>query len=456
MKREIGVSAKGGRVLIAIPAALAMLITGLSTVPAKAALGTEPVTLTVQYETTGSPELRWAALAPAFIKKYPNVTIKFDAITNEAKGGPNLQVLNSDNAPDIALTPLNSNVYTQMVKAKAFVPLNGIFAADNTVKRIGPPAAALKQGGQYYAAPISVAYYNVLWTNPLAIARAGAKLPKNNQFASVAELVAFSKKCSAAGYAGLAIGGKSNFQASWMFDSMMPSAVTPAAFNNYLNSYKPEVAVTAKWTAPGIIKTFEALGTFAKSGVYQKGYLGMDLDQATAFFTAGKSCLLLGGSWMPGGAFKADSDKGTMKFVADFAVLPPVVAGGKSTLTPYYGDANAIPVKSKNKEWALELLRFAISDEGQLLGTLKAAGSLPSVTTIPSKEYAASPKLVRDLLAFVAKNGAQSGFTSEVPGAYGQQYMNPLIQKLQEGKITAKAIAETQQKELDRVRKSGL
>jgi raffinose/stachyose/melibiose transport system substrate-binding protein len=456
MKKKIGVSAKGGRALIAIPAAIGMLFSGLSVVPASAALGTAPVTLTVQYETSAAPEVRWAAIGAAFIKKYPNVTIKYEAITNEAKGGPNLQVLNSDGAPDIALIPLNSNVYTQMVKAKALVSLNAIFAADNTAKRIGPPSAALKQGGNYYAVPSSVAYYNILWTNPLAVARAGATLPKGNQFSSVDELVTFASKCNKAGYAGLAIGGKTNFQASWMFDSMMPSAVTPAAFNNYLNSYKPDVPVTAKWTDVGIVKTFEALGTIAKKGVYQKGYLGMDLDQATAYFTAGKSCMLLGGSWMPGGAFKADTDKGTMKFVPGFAVLPPAVKGGKSTLTPYYGDANAIPIKSKNQEWALELLRYSISDEGQLLGVVKSGVGVAAVTTIAKAEYASSPQLVRDVISFVAKYGAQSGFTSEVPGAYGQQYLNPLIQKLQEGKTSAKEIAAIQQKELDRVRKSGL
>ena len=77
--------------------------------------------------------------------------------------------------------------------------------------------------------------------------------------ASVAQLVAFGKACSKAGYAGLAIGGKTNFQASWMFDSMMPTAVTAKALNNYINSYKPDVPVTARWTDPGILKTLDAL-----------------------------------------------------------------------------------------------------------------------------------------------------------------------------------------------------
>lgn len=457
-KNQIKLSVKSLKLTGVISAAFALVLSQLAVSPATAALSTSPVTLTVQYETTGDrPEEEWHAVAAAFEKKYPNVTVKFTAITNEAKGGPNLQVLSSDGAPDIGLLPLNSNVYTQMVKAKALVPLNGIFKADDTAKRIGPPAASLKQAdGNYYATPHQVVYYNVLWTNPTAIAKAKVTLPKDGRFQTIGQFVAFAKACQKAGYAGLAMGGKTNFQASWMFDAMLPSAVTDKALNNYINSYKADVPVTAKWTDKGVIRTLDALGTLAKSGVYQAGYLGMDLDQATAYFTAGKSCLLLGGTWMPGGVFQSDTEKGTMKFKPGFAVLPSVNAGKFSTVTPYYGDAYGVPTKSKNQEWALELLRYFISDEGQTIGALNAAGNLPAVTTIPKSAYTKVPQLVKDVLTHVEKFGAKSGWTSEVPGAYGQTYLNPLIQKLQEGKTTSADIAKSMQSNLESVRKNGL
>lgn len=442
---------------LAVLSSVALLSTALTQVPASAALGTAPVTLTVQYETTAAPEQKWAAMAKEFTKKYPNVKIEFTAITNEAKGGPNLQVLSSDGAPDIGLIPLNSNVYTQLVKNKALVPLNGIFKADNTVKRIGPPAASLLQpDGNYYAAPHSVVYYNVLYTNPVAIKKAKAVLPADGHFKNVAELTQFAKKCEKAGYAGLATGGKTNFMASWMFDSMLPSAVSDADLNNYINSYKSDVPITAKWTNAGVLNTLRSLEQIARNGIYQKGYLGMDLDQATAFFTSGKSCLLLGGTWMPGGAFEADTKKGTMAFTPGFAVLPSVRTGARSTFTPYYGDAFGIPTKSKNQEWALELLRYSMSDEGQRIGVLEASGNFPAVNSIPKSAYTKIPKLVLEVLEHVEKYGAKSGWTSEVPGAYGQAFLNPLIQKLQEGKTTPAKIAKDLQDELIKVRKNGL
>ncbi len=437
--------------------ALAVLLSGFTANSANAALPTGPVTLTVQYETSPSNQKEWEAVAAAFTKKNPNVTIKWQIITNDAKVGPNLQVLSTSNPPDIGLVPLNTNVYTQLLKGKALAPLNGIFAADNTVKRIGPPAAALKQSdGNYYAVPNTVAYYNILWTNPVALAKARVTLPKDGFFSSVNQLLSVTRACAKAGYAGIAIGGKTNFQASWMFDSMLPSAISADDLVNFIGSHDPSVPVKAKWTDKGVVSTLSALGAIAKGGAYQKGYLGMDLDQATAFFTAGKSCMLLGGSWMPGGAFADESQKGTMTFVPGLATLPGVNPGSKSSYNVYYGNAYAVPSKSNNKEWALELLRFFVSDEGQTIGAVKAAGVVPATNTIPKAELAALPAGVKLVLAHVAKFGAQSGWTSDVPGAYGQQFLNPLIQKLQENKTTAVEISKKLQAELERVRRVGL
>ena len=97
-----------------------------------------------------------------------------------------------------------------------------------------------------------------------------------------------------------------------------------------------------------------------------------------------------------------------------------------------------------------------MSDEGQRIGALEAAGNLPVVTTIPQALYTKVPQGVKDVLALVAAYGSQSGWTSEVPGAYGQTFLNPLIQKLQEGKTTSAEIAKAQQAKLEDVRKNGL
>lgn len=430
-----------------------------TTTSAAAPVTDEPVTLTVQYEVPeDGPDARaWRAVADAFTDLYPNVTVELQGITNEAKGGPNLQVLASSQAPDIGLVPLNSNVYTQMVRAGELVPLNDIFEEDNFAERLGPPIAALRQAdGNYYAAPNTVAYYNVLYTNPDALADAGVTIPANRVFESPESLIEAGQKCSAAGYAGLALGGGTNYMAGWMFDAGLATAVSADDFSNYLSSWKPNVDVTADYTAPGVIDVLDTLASYSEGGLYQNGYLGQDGAEAEALFTTGGACMLISGSWLAGGTLASAAESGEMTFEPSFAVLPPVNdVGAPSRLTPYYGNAYGVPKQSKNPEWGKKLLQYYISDAGQLLGAVQVGGFLPAVTTVDINESDTFPELLKEMVAYIADNGSNSGWTSEVPGAFGQIFIVPLIQQLQEGRITSQEIGEQQQAELDRVRSEG-
>jgi raffinose/stachyose/melibiose transport system substrate-binding protein len=78
------------------------------------------------------------------------------------------------------------------------------------------------------------------------------------------------------------------------------------------------------------------------------------------------------------------------------------------------------------------------------------------VTTIPKAKLSVLPDAVKAILAFVAKNGAQSGWTSEVPGAFGQTFINPLVQQIQAGSLTPLQVAQKQEDEMLNVRKNGL
>lgn len=419
----------------------------------------EPVTVSVQYEVPeDGPDARaWRAVADAFEEMYPNVTVELQGITNEAKGGPNLQVLTSSEAPDIGLIPLNSNVYTQMVRANELEPLNDIFEEDNFPERLGPASDALLQAdGNYYAGPNTVAYYNVVWTNPDALAEAGVTIPEDRIFESPEALIEAGNKCNAAGYEGMAFGGSTNYMAGWMFDAGLPTAVSADDFKNYLSSWKPNVEVTADYTDPSVGEAIAVIGRYAKEGLFQSGFLGQDGAAAEALFTSGGSCMMLGGSWMPGGTFADATESGEMTFEADFALLPPVSdAGAPSRLTPYYGNAYGVPKSAENPEWGKKLLQYYLSDEGQRLGAVDVGGFLPAVTTVSVEDVEGFPTLVKDIVDYVAANGSNSGWTSEVPGAFGQIHLNPLLQQLQEDRITVEEIGDLQQRELEKVRAEG-
>lgn len=458
MQKIFGITRKKVAGISALSLAAGVLITGSFQTSANAALSKSPVKLVVQYETGSSGQVIWPAVASAFTKKYPNVTIEFATVTNAAKGGTNLQVLIADGAPDIGLVPLNSSVYTNMVANNQLVDLSEIFETAKLSSRMGPPAAAFKQSdGNYYAVPQAVQYYNVLWANPAAIKASKATFPRGTKkFASIDSLIALANKCKKAGYEGLAIGGNSTFQVSWMLDAMLPTAVSASELDNMFKNFRASTPLTANYTDPGFVKTLTALQTLGKADIYQKGFLGQTPAQAQALFAAGKSCLYLGISGDVGTFIKAATAAGTMNFTPDFATLPGVVAGTPSTLTPFYGTAYGVPQKSKNEAWAIELLKYFTSDEGQVVGTIKAGGAVPISTTIKKANLDLLPPLVKSVMDFVKRNPVKSGWTSEVPGSVSQAVINPLIQQMLGGSLTPAEVAQKQQDRILEVRKNGL
>jgi len=458
MHKIFGITRKRVAGISALSLAAGVLITGSFQTSANAALSTSPVKLVVQYETGSSGQAIWPAVASAFTKKYPNVTIEFATVTNAAKAGPNLQVLIADGAPDIGLVPLNSSVYTNMVAGKQLVDLSPIFETGKLSSRMGPPAAAFKQSdGNYYAVPQAVQYYNILWTNPAAIKASKAVFPSaTKKFASIDALIAVANKCKKAGYEGLAIGGNSTFAVSWMLDAMLPTSVSTSELDNMFKNFRATAPLTANYTDPGFVRALTALQTLGKADIYQKGFLGQTPAQAQALFAAGKSCMYLGISGDVGTFIKTATAAGTMNFTPNFATLPGVVAGTPSTLTPYYGTAYGVPQKSKNEEWAIELLKYFASDEGQTVGTIKAGGAVPISTTIKKANLELLPPLVKSVMDFVKKNPVKSGWTSEVPGSVSQAVINPLIQQMLGGSLTPAEVAQKQQDRILEVRKNGL
>ena len=457
MQKIFGITRKRVAGISALSLAAGVLIAGSFQTSANAALSSAPVKLVVQYETGSSGQVIWPAVASAFTKKYPNVTIEFSTVTNAAKAGPNLQVLIADGAPDIGLVPLNSSVYTNMVANKQLVDLSTIFETGKLASRIGPPAAAFKQSdGNYYAVPQAVQYYNVLWANPVAIKASKATFPRTKKFTSMDSLIALTAKCKKAGYEGLAIGGNSTFAVSWMLDAMLPTSVSAGELDNMFKNFRATTPLTANYTDPGFVRTLTALETLGKADIYQKGFLGQTPAQAQALFAAGKSCMYLGISGDVGTFIKAATAAGTMNFTPDFATLPGVLAGSSATLTPFYGTAYGVPQKSKNQEWAIELLKYFASDEGQTIGTIKAGGAVPISTTIKKANLELLPPLVKSVMDFVKKNPVKSGWTSEVPGSVSQAVINPLIQQMLGGSLTPAQVAQKQQDRILEVRKNGL
>ena len=103
----------------------------------------------------------------------------------------------------------------------------------------------------------------------------------------------------------------------------------------------------------------------------------------------------------------------------------------------------------------IDFVAVALPLGHQFSVVVEVGGFLPAVTTVSVDDSESFPQLVKDIVDYVSVNGSNSGWTSEVPGAFGQIFLNPLIQQLQEDRITPQEIGELQQSELEKTRANG-
>lgn len=427
---------------LAVGAAASLVLAGCA--PAEQEPTDEPVTLTVQQQAGEDQERLFAFLKEEFEALYPNVTVEIQFVSAEQKNTSNIAVLGSANPPDVGIVPLNSEAYTQLLNANALAPLDDLWETSQLQERYGDAVAdALTATGSPYAVAYLSVIYNVVWFNPDLFVQAGIDVPADRRIASVDDLVDMAEKLRAIGVGPLQIGGTSGYQPSWMIDAMLPTAVPAEDVTNFLSSYDPATDITANFTDPGFVTVLETLKEMADKGVFQDGFLGQDAATSLAPFLQGQAGMALGGNFT-----QFDFESNELGFTPDWMLLPPVDGGTQVVQTLYFGDALGIPAKSDNIEWAKRFLEFLMSDDIMERGIIGEMGNLPPVNSLPAEAYDALSEATKQLLQDGAEFGSQPGWTATVPGGYGQQHIEPLLQRMFAGELTPAEVAESQQQRL--------
>jgi raffinose/stachyose/melibiose transport system substrate-binding protein len=399
--------------------------------------------ITVQVQTGGEKE--FANFIQVFNKQYPNVKVNTVSVSQEAKLGPNLQVLSSSNPPDVGIVPTNTQVYTRLMQAHQLLPLTDVWKADNLDTAYGGIAGTLKSAGTPYVVNYHQVFYCVVYYSKDAFQKAGIAAPANHRIASVPDLIDMATKLRANRYQGLAYGAADNYETAWQIDAFLQTSADPGQLANYLSSWQSSVPVQDNYTDAPFTNALGAIQSLAKNKVYQDGYLGQKVAPAEALFVQKKVGMLLDGSWSP----SALKDQG-LNFDIDWALLPTLDPSRQNKLTSYNGDTLAIPTKAKHAALAKLFLESIVSPEGQ--ATVIKTGNLPSVNTVPATAYSDLPPIVQDELADAKANGSLVGWTSAVPGGLGQQFTDPIAQEMLQGKLTAPAVAAKVQDQLQKTR----
>jgi ABC-type glycerol-3-phosphate transport system substrate-binding protein len=169
-----------------------------------------------------------------------------------------------------------------------------------------------------------------------------------------------------------------------------------------------------------------------KANDFEPGYLGITQGaEAEALFTSGETAMRLDGDWF------AASIKG---FPYSWALLPPVPGSNEpNQLSEAAADDYGIPVGAKDQANAENFLDVLASPAGQICNIEN--GILPGIP-MPAKDYKALPLAVQQMVAFATKYGAQTGWTSGLPGNLAQTFADPLVVEMLGGQLTVAQVAQ--------------
>ena len=223
-----------------------------------------------------------------------------------------------------------------------------------------------------YNAQIGFQALGILY-NPQIFDKLGIKVPANYQFTQD-EFVDVVKKCSAAGYAGVADSvGNRNYPALfpiWGALTQMVGRQEQADYDNGMRS----------WDTPEMRQVLNWLEQLRQAGMWPKTIATMGIDEFHVYFhTQQKACMLYVPSWYSGRAFKSVAEGGQDPNMHFGMMRYPLMKGTpkfNNTMWAAFESAYMIMKSSKNPEIAKDILSFMAQPKYGALWT--------ALTLIPS------------------------------------------------------------------------
>lgn len=427
----------------ALAAATALLVVGAAGCGGDEGGSGDGSTVTVQAQSLQIPVFQ--DVAKRFQADHPGVTVKIVNLTDEQKNTTNAQILASSDAPDVAIVPINSTPYTQLIRAKALMPLDDVWQRAGLQQKYGGAADSLKTDGTPYLAQFDSVLYNAVYYNQQAFEQAGVPVPQNHQMASDQELYDAVTKLKAAGMDGLAVGGASSngYKYGWMLDAQLAANADPAALQDFNSSWQTGATQAVEYTDPQFVDSLQQLQDWQDHGVFATGHVGATDDQAQAQFTSGGAAMLLGHN------VSADQiEKAQPTFGFDWFLLPGATAGKPTLPTIYSGDTFAVPTKAANADLGKQFIEYFMTDESQ---SQQAAlsGQLPAVNSVDPASLQGLNPMAQDIYAFAGANGTGAGWTSVTPGPLGQSFIGPELQQQLNGAQTPAQTGENMQQHFE-------
>ncbi|MGO4419760.1 extracellular solute-binding protein [Streptomyces sp. MCAF7] len=413
----------------------------VSTDPAKAG----KVTLTVwDQNTEAGSDGSTKALNDAFMKKYPNVTIKrvsrsFADLKTTLK-----LAMSSANPPDVVQANQGYPDMGTFVKARLLQPVDRYAKAYGwdaaypaqllDLNRFSADGKTWKTGNLYgvsQTGEIVGVYYNRAKLKSL-----GLKPPQ-----TLADFQTALAKSKASGLLPLSYGNADKSPGIHLL------GVVQALTAGKSEVRKLVFSEGAKWTGSGTVKAATVLRDWAEKGYLTKGFNGQSKDQAATAFAKGKSLFLVDGTWQAAGLATqmGGADKLGFTALAPKAGDTPVTQGGE-------GLAWAVTSKSKHPDVAAAYIDFLVNDAG-----MKVSADNGNLPALPPASYSPRSGTVHaDVLAawksVSEKDGLLPYLDYTTPTFYDT--LTAAVQELMAGQISPDKFGQTLQTDHDSFLKS--
>jgi raffinose/stachyose/melibiose transport system substrate-binding protein len=339
----------------------------------------DTVTLLVwDQEVRGGQAQAIATLNKAFQKKYPNIKLN-----RVAKSFTDLQATlklaaSGPNPPDVIEVNNGYSSMGPLVKAGLLLSLNKYMGQYGWNTRYSSGILKMNKFtsdgnsfgiGNLYGLPMTGEVVGVYY-NKSKLKQLGLKVPTTFQ-----QFEAAVTKAQKAGQTPIQFGNLDKWPGIHEFEELMLQNVTKTWASDWIFGAR---GGKMSFSSPGAVSAAQKLQTWAKAGVFTKGYEGLKYDPSWADFGKGNGVFLISGSWLT-----ADLKKALGKDVGFFLLPPP---SGKPLATlGGEGLPWAISSKTKNADAAATYLDYitnnksmqVVADNGNVTAT-KASVKVPA------------------------------------------------------------------------------
>ena len=310
--------------------------------------------------------------------------------------------LASGNAPDVMFTWGGGHL-AELVSGGKVLDLTSNLDENAWKDRFIDSALNLcSTDGHLYGVPLDLSVV-LLWCNKDLFQKNGIEFPKTYD-----DMLDVCSKFRDKGIEPFALGNKNQWTGAFYFCYLANRLGGTELF------YKA-AEDNSIFADESFVKAGTMLRALVDAKAFPVGFNGLDDGPARARFLAGKSAMLLMGSWVVARVVAEKPD-----FLANMAALPfPAVAGGKGDPNTVLGGINcgfAVSKDCKAPKKAIELLKYLTADE--VVGEWCEIGRIPALKTTPQQEERL-PAPTRDALA------ALRASTSMQP--YYDQYLTPRL-----------------------------